>query len=53
VAIAVPVREPDGERQISALGVFGPEVRCPTKQEQRRWLNALLECANAIEASLR
>lgn len=51
IAIAVPVSEPGTRGEIAALGVFGPQIRCPTKVEQDAWLEALLETAAAIDAA--
>lgn len=48
LAIAVPIAEPGSKRDIAALGVFAPEIRCSTKEEQDVWLNALLETAAEI-----
>ncbi|MGH8913401.1 MAG: IclR family transcriptional regulator [Acidimicrobiia bacterium] len=52
VAIAVPIYEPGSDREITALGLFGPELRCSTQQEQRRWLEALQESARQINDAL-
>lgn len=48
LAIAVPIAEPGSSREIAALGVFGPEIRCSTKREEQIWLNALQETAAEI-----
>lgn len=52
VAIAVPLADPSSNHDIAALGLFGPELRCSTKKEQKRWREALLATARTIEASL-
>lgn len=52
VAIAVPVTDPSSSDDIAALGLFGPQLRCSTKAEQKRWRDALLTTAEAIEATL-
>lgn len=52
VAIAVPITDPSAEWGISALGVYGPEVRCRSISDERRWLDALRECAREIEAAI-
>jgi len=51
LAIAVPITVPGTNGEIAALGIFGPEARCSTKREQRRWLDALLETAKEIDAT--
>lgn len=51
LAIAVPITEPGSRREITALGVFGPEIRCSAKREQRVWLNALRETGAEINAA--
>ncbi|MPZ51391.1 MAG: helix-turn-helix domain-containing protein [Acidimicrobiia bacterium] len=51
VAIAVPLVDPR-EGEVTALGLFGPELRCSTDAEQRRWLDALSKAADSISASL-
>lgn len=52
VAIAVPLSDPGSDGEIAALGLFGPELRCSTKAEQQRWLDALLETAGNIRSAL-
>lgn len=53
VAMAVPIIEPGSNGgDVSALGLFGPELRCSTQQEQRRWLHALQESARQINEAL-
>lgn len=52
VAIAVPLTDPSSEGEVAALGLFGPQLRCATKAEQKRWLKALLETAGSIRANL-
>lgn len=48
LAIAVPITEPGSSRDVAALGVFGPQIRCSTKRDQDLWLTALLETAAEI-----
>jgi IclR family acetate operon transcriptional repressor len=48
IALAVPLPDPAAEWGIAALGVYGPEARCRTAQDERRWLDALLACAEEI-----
>lgn len=52
VAIAVPLADPSSSDDVAALGLFGPQLRCSTKAEQKRWRDALLASAGAIEATL-
>lgn len=52
VAIAVPLADPNYDGEIAALGLFGPELRCSTKAEQKNWLEALQDTAASISASL-
>lgn len=52
VAMAVPVFEPGSDGDVAALGLFGPELRCSTQREQKRWLDALKECARQINEAL-
>lgn len=52
VAIAVPLADHSSNDDIAALGLFGPELRCSTKKEQKRWRDALLTTAGKIEATL-
>lgn len=49
-AMCVPIEDPSAEWGISALGVYGPDVRCRTIEDERRWLGALRECAREIES---
>jgi IclR family acetate operon transcriptional repressor len=48
VAMAVPIEDPSAEWGVSALGVYGPDVRCRTAKDERRWLKALRACAAEI-----
>jgi DNA-binding IclR family transcriptional regulator len=52
VALAVPLHEPGPRGEVSALGIFGPEARCRTVTDERRWLDGLRECAAAITAAV-
>lgn len=51
VAMAVPIEDPAAEWNVSALGVYGPEVRCRTLDDEKRWLDALLHCAEEIRTA--
>jgi DNA-binding IclR family transcriptional regulator len=51
VTVALALHEA-GTDEVSALGIFGPEARCHTPAEERRWLSKLRECAAAITASM-
>lgn len=48
-AVCVPIADPSAEWGIAALGVYGPDVRCRTIEDERRWLDALRICAAEIE----
>jgi IclR family acetate operon transcriptional repressor len=48
-AMCVPIEDPAAEWGVSALGVYGPDVRCRTIEDEHRWLAALRECATEIE----
>ena len=48
VAVAVPVADHNAPGGVSALGVFGPQARFDTKADERRWRDALLECAATL-----
>jgi DNA-binding IclR family transcriptional regulator len=52
VAIAVPLSDPGAGGEIAALGLFGPELRCSTKADRERWLRALLQTAESIQAAM-
>lgn len=52
VAIAVPIFDPGSSDEVVALGLFGPELRCSTQREQKRWLSALQEAAAQISETL-
>ena len=45
VAMAVPVPDHNAQGGLSALGIFGPQARFDPKSDERRWREALLECA--------
>lgn len=45
VAVAVPVPDHNAPGGVSALGVFGPQARFDPTVDERRWREALLECA--------
>jgi DNA-binding IclR family transcriptional regulator len=51
IAMSVPIADPEAQWGIAALGVYGPEARCRTPQDEQRWLDALLECAEEITSS--
>lgn len=51
VALAVPLHEPGTRGEVSALGVYGPEARCSTLNDERRWLDGLRDCAAEIAVS--
>jgi DNA-binding IclR family transcriptional regulator len=48
IAMSVPIPDPAAQWGVAALGVYGPEARCRTAQDEQRWLDALLECAEEI-----
>lgn len=52
VAMAAPIFEPGSEGAVTALGLFGPELRCSTKREQKRWEAALRVSAGHINQAL-
>ncbi|HSJ28545.1 MAG TPA: IclR family transcriptional regulator [Acidimicrobiia bacterium] len=52
VAIAVPLSDPGADGEVAALGLFGPELRCATKADRERWLRALLQTAESIQAAM-
>lgn len=52
VAIAVPIFDPGSSGEVVALGLFGPELRCSTQREQKRWLAALQEAAALIAGTV-
>ncbi|MGH3383610.1 MAG: IclR family transcriptional regulator [Nocardioidaceae bacterium] len=47
-AVAVPLKDPAATGGVSALGIYGPEARCHTLHEERRWLDALQQGAAQI-----
>lgn len=51
IAVSVPLADPAAQWGVAALGVYGPEARCRTTQDERRWLDALLDCAEEITSS--
>ncbi|MPZ88268.1 MAG: helix-turn-helix domain-containing protein [Nitriliruptorales bacterium] len=48
-AIAVSLSDPNAPGSVSALGIFGPQARFEPDQDERRWREALQECAATIE----
>ncbi|MGE0216935.1 IclR family transcriptional regulator [Mycolicibacterium sp.] len=51
-ALAVPIQDPAAEGGISALGVYGPESRCRSVDDEQRWLEAVRQCAAEIGTSI-
>jgi IclR family acetate operon transcriptional repressor len=52
VAIAVPLSDPGDDGEISALGLFGPQLRCSTNAERDHWLRSLLQTAESIQTAM-
>ncbi|HJQ94280.1 MAG TPA: IclR family transcriptional regulator [Acidimicrobiia bacterium] len=52
VAMAAPIFEPGSNREVAALGLLGPELRCSTQREQKRWLDALITSAREINDAM-
>ena len=52
VAMAAPIFEPGSNGEVAALGLLGPELRCSTQREQKRWLDALLSSAGQINDAM-
>jgi len=51
-AMAVPIDDAAAEWGVSALGVYGPETRCRSLADERRWLGALQQCAAEINTAI-
>ncbi|MET0999365.1 MAG: IclR family transcriptional regulator [Marmoricola sp.] len=52
VAMSVPIHDAAAPGGVSALGVYGPEARCRSRDDERRWLEALRTCAAEIRAGV-
>ncbi len=52
VAASVAVDDPGAKWGVSALGVYGPESRCRSIDDERRWVDALTACADEIRAAM-